>query len=601
MSDIEPYKSTGIPTNSITHKIVPGCGITTYEIRYAKHRSIIILPNVPVIKSKVEEHNKMFTDQQILGVYKGIDVDDIKVYLLKPGNYKKILTTPEGFISKVMKAFDGQLESLYADWFLLYDECERIITDISYRGAIAAPLDLFFRFKNKALVSATTLPFSDDRFKEFVNYFIQPEFDYSQPLTVLSTNNVIASLKAKLDDLQSETVCIFINSTKGIHAIIETLAIKYESKVFCGNESVVKLMELGYMNASSEFSVKQMGRYNFFTSRYFSAFDILLNHKPDVIMISDIIFADHSILDPHTEVIQIAGRFRKGVTSLTHITNYDPFLAVMDEHEASNYLNGCLDTYEHILMLFKKAKHKASKETLEFFVKNSPIASFFTEGKRNNFMIDNDLNEERVKNYYVSSDRLKEAYTEVSDHFNITHATEEYVVGDNDFRRLSRQPTKKDKWRQVAMLMDRYTAKPGGAILLTPDLAQIKATLYRNYPLIGEAYNLLGLHGLEGTEYIRETIQAAIKAAKAHNIIVAAAPFVQSRFSEYTTVPESKIVDELTAIYKKQGITYRVSAAHILRYFEGKRSQISKENVYILTTKKTFEAKRYGMTIKISG
>ena len=83
ISDIEPFKSTGIPTNSIVHKEVPGCGITTFEILYALRHSIIILPNVPVIKSKVASHNAKHPDKEILGVHKGIDVHDIQIYLLK--------------------------------------------------------------------------------------------------------------------------------------------------------------------------------------------------------------------------------------------------------------------------------------------------------------------------------------------------------------------------------------------------------------------------------------------------------------------------------------------------------------------------------------
>lgn len=152
ISKIEPFLFGSIPTNSIIHKTITGCGITTFEIRFAQHHSIIILPNVPVIEGKVAEHNKDYPDQEILGVHKGIDVDDIKAYLLKPVKYKKILTTPEGFVDKVLKAFEGKEEVMKKEYFLLYDECERIITDVSYRGRIAAPLDILFEFENKALV-----------------------------------------------------------------------------------------------------------------------------------------------------------------------------------------------------------------------------------------------------------------------------------------------------------------------------------------------------------------------------------------------------------------------------------------------------------------
>jgi len=582
ISEIEPFKSTGIPTMCIIHKSVTGCGITTFEIRFAKHHSIIILPNVPVIKGKVKEHNRDYPGQEILGVHKGIDVNDIKAYLLTDVKYKKILTTPEGFISKVLKAFEKQPDTLINDYFLLYDECERIITDISYRGKIAAPLDIFFKFKNKALVSATTLPFSDQRFEEFTHYTIKPTYDCSKPLTVVNTNNVISSLKQQLDKLNSEHVCIFLNSTKGIYAVSDNLGLHSKSKAYCSQESVVSLMEDGYKHASSEFDAKDMALYNFFTSRYFSAVDIKLDYKPDVVLVTDIFFADHSILDPHTEVIQIAGRFRNGINSLTHITNYDATMETKTPEEALTYLEGCLDTYEHIVALLKKSNHKGVQDTLKFFLKESPIASFFTDGKRNSFMIDNDLNQERVKGYYKDKESLIAAYDEVADHFVTTYKDEEYPVGDGDMRTLKQTQTKKEKYQQVAKLLERYSAVKGGFIFLSNAAEEQKNILTRKYPLIAEVHRLIGLERLEATDYELAAIHKAIKGAKKINEIKRIQPFIHKVFAEHSIVYENDVVNKLTAIYEEHDVYFSVAASHIKRYFDARRSSQGKVNVWIL-------------------
>ena len=92
ISDVEPFLSGSIPNKSIIRKTVTGCGITTFEIRFAKHHSIIILPNVPVIEGKVDEHNNKFPNSTILGVHKGIDVDDIKAYFTAPAGGFKFLS-----------------------------------------------------------------------------------------------------------------------------------------------------------------------------------------------------------------------------------------------------------------------------------------------------------------------------------------------------------------------------------------------------------------------------------------------------------------------------------------------------------------------------
>lgn len=590
IKDIEPFKSNGIPNNSIGHKTIPGCGITTFLYRYFNRNSIGVVSNVPVIKQKVEEHNTnpLYKHEPILGVHQGIDVNDIKAYLLKDIPYKRILTTPEGFVDKVLKAFASNLDELFNNYFLLYDECERIITDVSYRGKIAAPLDTFFLFKNKALVSATTLPFSDKRFDSFDHYTIEPTYDYSKSLTVINTNNVIASVKGHIDQLESDNVCIFLNSTRGIHTLIETLGIAKESKVFCSQESVVKLMELKYMNASNEFKVKDMAKYNFFTSRYFSAMDIMLEQQPDVIMVSDLYFADHSMLDPHTECIQIAGRFRNGVNSLVHITNFNPLIEVKTQDEALTYLTGCLDTYEHISELFAKATHNGTKQTLDFFVRNSPIASFFTEGKRNSFMIDNDLNSERVKNYYVNAELLKAAYQAVNKHFSVTYINEEYPVGDDDFYNLARKVTKAERYEQVAYLLDRYDSAPKEGIMfryVTQAAKQQRQILIEKYPVIAEAYGLIGLKGLKATNYQLDEIHNAVRQAKKANEIAKLAPFVHKAFSENSIVPETSIIALLSRIYTEQGITLKAYATHIQRWYNATRSQRNGGNVYVIKAK----------------
>ena len=64
-----------------------------------------------------------------------------------------------------------------------------------------------------------------------------------------------------------------------------------------------------------------MKRYNFFTSRFFNAVDMELEEQPHVIMLTDVYFAEHTMIDPYTDAIQIVGRFRNGVSSIIYISN----------------------------------------------------------------------------------------------------------------------------------------------------------------------------------------------------------------------------------------------------------------------------------------
>lgn len=163
-----------IPTNTILNKVMTGCGATTLEINAARH-SIIIEPNVPVIIGKKAQHAFLFA------VYEGTTREDVKAYLSgEEDGYRKIITTPEGFDKKVLPAMYELGLPLYEDYFLLFDECEKPVQDVGYRGDIYLPVEDFFKFKGKAMVSATPIIPSDPRFEEqgFEMIRIVPTYDY---------------------------------------------------------------------------------------------------------------------------------------------------------------------------------------------------------------------------------------------------------------------------------------------------------------------------------------------------------------------------------------------------------------------------------------
>jgi hypothetical protein len=584
ISEIEPFFSNGLWTNSNFQKTVPNCGFSQFVISYLKQCAIIIPPNVPVIQGKEEDHNRTHPkNEEILGVYKGVDVDDIKAYLLRDDIiYKKILTTPEGFVDKVLKAFTD-LNDLYDNWFLLLDESERIITDVSYRGKIAAPLKSFFKFKNKALVSATTLPFSDKRFESFDHYEIVPDYDYSKTLTLINSNNVVASIKKLLDKMNSEHVCIFFNSTSGINAIAKNLDLYKDSQAFCAQDSVVKLMEMGFKNATSTFDKKLMAKYNFFTSRYFSAFDIVIKeYKPDVIMVTDVYFADHSILDPQTECIQIPGRFRKGINSLTHITNIKPELQYKTREETLSYLNGCFDTYEWFVHEHANAVNPGSRDSFQKAIENSPAHAYYSEGELNSAMVDNTIHEERVKSYYQNIDSLKAAYDALPLHFRVEHLTDVFPVGDGDLFNLHIKQTRKERYQAVAELFYKWTPRfdyfPMGAM-------EMRNKLAAKYPKIELGFNHLGLTGLAAINYDLSKINRAVEKSKRKKELERVSNYVYKTFNEHSSPNENDISQLILKAFSEANSWIVPGAATILKFFNGRRSTAGGVNVYILKDK----------------
>ena len=100
--------------------------------------------------------------------------------------YRKIITTPEGFDKKVLPAMHELEIPVYKDYFLLFDECEKVIQDVGYRGDIYLPVEDFFKFENKAMVSATPIVPSDPRFEEngFKILKLVPTYDSRIELTL---------------------------------------------------------------------------------------------------------------------------------------------------------------------------------------------------------------------------------------------------------------------------------------------------------------------------------------------------------------------------------------------------------------------------------
>ena len=174
---------------------------------------------------------------------------------LAAGKFIKLISTPEGF-AKIKRAFEELELDIYNMCFLLSDECDKLIKDVDYRADIILPMDDFFKFREKAFVSATPILPSDPRFESqnFKIVEIQPTFDYERPISIVPTNNVLEALKVILPQIiaqqeQPRSICFFANSVDMIYKLMSKLGIENESAVFCAEKSVEKLKKKGFKQA----------------------------------------------------------------------------------------------------------------------------------------------------------------------------------------------------------------------------------------------------------------------------------------------------------------------------------------------------------------
>jgi hypothetical protein len=431
-----------IPTNVILNKTLPGLGATSCEIE-CERNSIIIEPNVPVIDGKMNKYPNERWPYPILGVRKGVKISTIQAYLLnKSIPFKKILTTPESYISKVQVAFnDLNIINYKEDYFLLLDESEKFIQDTDFRKSLFEVMNDFWKFNNKAMVSATPLIPHGKGFieQEFRIIKVLPQFNYKKPITVITTNSVLDCVKQVYnEDITTDTICFFVNSITMIDNIIKHLGLKEQSRIFCSEDSLPRIKELGYTDYSTVIEhtngLAELNRVNFFTSRFFSAVDIdLADNNVSVIIATDNYVAPHSAVDPFTHVKQIIGRFRNKTQFNCLISNTKDNITYRTKEDILNYTRGSHSAFKAIHTLYLKETNPIVKIAFKDALYQLKFRdyTYLYEGKLviNWLLIDNEIEDEKVKALYTHPDTLKKAF-QLEPFYETTPLTKLYKSDD---------------------------------------------------------------------------------------------------------------------------------------------------------------------------
>ena len=522
-----------IPSDCILSKKIPGCGATTLELD-TKRNSIIIVPNVPVIKSKCSKYDSL------LGVYENVTADKICHYLTS-NMLHKIMITPESF-GKVKTACARCGIDLYSHFFLLMDECHQLIKDVDYREDIVLPMTDFFRFKEKALVSATPIGFSDPRLKEFETIEVNADYDYRQEITVTHTYNI---QKAVNDYLKNHdgTICFFINSVVEIYAIMKQLNILEDSAVYCAPKSRMKLRnEYSFDNAYKDWSADTMKKYNFFTGRFFTAFDLDLPYKPDLVMVTDPYISEYTMLDIDTDCIQIYGRFRNGIKSATHIYRVNPEIIIKDREQIEWEISAHEFAYQTIHTLYNSADNIESRFAFSAVLETMPFRKFlYSDFTKNWFAIDNEINEVLVRNKYQSVELVTKWYDDCH-FFNPTFGNCEYNPNDEKLKIIRSARSVKEKRRiMVQQLSEMEVPYSEYALDYINDMRKID-------PFIVEAFETLGKEKIEELKYNERKIrEKMILIQRKGNKVIR---LVKNIFKVGNRYSNEKIVNELTRIFE---------------------------------------------------
>ena len=522
-----------IPTDCILSKRIPGCGATTLEL-LTDRNSIIIVPNVPVIKSKEQKFPNM------KGVYEDVKVNDVVAYLRGNSRYK-IMTTPESF-GKIKIACEKCGINIYSEFFLLMDECHQLIKDVDYRKYIVLPMTDFFRFKNKAMVSATPLGFSDPRLKNFETIEVRADYNYQQDIMVINTYNTTKAIDEYLDSHQNRTVCFFVNSIAQIYSIMKHFNLLNDSTVYCAPESISKLREgYDFINAYREWDASTMKRYNFFTGRFFSAFDLELDYKPDLVMITDPYISPYTMLDVDTDCIQICGRFRNGINSATHIYRVDSEICVKNKEQVEQDIHDLEIGYRTLQRYYNNADSREDRMAFGQVIDIHPFRKYlYPDLTKNWFRIDCKVNEVLVEGRYKSEQKITDWYNDC--HY-FTPTFEECNSNENDEKMeiIMSARTERDKRKKIVEILSLFEQP------LSENAFDFINKIRKIDPFIVEAFKQLGRQEIEEQNYNQQKINEKIIMKQRKGI--RAIRLIKNSFKVGNTYTNDYIKDELTRIF----------------------------------------------------
>jgi hypothetical protein len=582
-----------IPTNTIVHKTITGIGATHSEIISDRH-SIIVLPHISIVTSKNEHYKE--NNIETLAIHGEIKDDAIYRYLFEGPDNAKILTTPKG-LDKLIRVMNNlRLHFPELDYkekfFLLIDESHKIIQDAEYRPDMVDIMEHFFDFKNKAMVSATPIPPSDPRFKQhnFKHIKVTPDYDFRQEVDLVHSYNIVETLERFFQDQPSECYCIFFNSVSGIKSVIDHLKIA-DYKIFCSKESV-DILKLNHDLQTSYSVDSDLQKYNFFTSSFFNGLDIITDHKPDIIIITDRKFGDHSLLDPYTDTVQIIGRFRKKKQDelpykrVRVINNANYFTNPITEKEAFLKFEKSRAVYNHINTLKQSLANVSFEDLFAQALKTiKPYSKLIkTDGKLSYFLLDNYLNDERSKGYYSSAADLRTAYnvTRLYRVNNIRDESEDIVKANLSRRNLRYTKAVNAKMAQMLLNLEQYA----GLDVYHEQryrIAKLSFVVYDGYCRLG--YDVLCSLKFSKIKIINELLKLDIANGLNKFPVI---NLVHQTFQLNRYYTWSEIKAQLQKIFDEFGLKYCAKAKDVERYFEFISRKKGDSRVYLFIGRKQF-------------
>jgi hypothetical protein len=305
-----------------------------------------------------------------------------------------------------------------------------------------------------------------------------------------------------------------------------------------------------------------MKRCNFFTGRFYTAFDLELPYTPDLIMLTDPFNAEYTMLDVETDCIQICGRFRNGINSATHIYRVNPEIIVKSREQVEWEISAHEFAYTTINTLYNSADSRESRFAFDSALRTLPFRKFqYEDFTKNWFAIDNEINEVLVQGRYQTLLFIQEWYSSCH-FFNPTFTRCEYDEEDAKLKIVRNARSVKDKRRKMVRLLSEIEEPQSEyALDFTNYMRKID-------PFIVDAYEVLGKERIEELKYNQKKInEDMILAGRKGNKVVR---LIKNYFRVGNDYLNDTIVNKISEFFERLNIhpEKEIKPSIILDYYQ---------------------------------
>ncbi len=581
----------GIPTNTIVAKSKTGCGATHLACIMPVH-TIIVEYNLAVIHSKVNDPGLLSNPRiRMIAVWADIRVEQIMDFISSCRRHKiceKIFVTPECF-PKVMDA----LRQLNIRWnhpddpyFLVIDEMHKAVTDVGYRPLAIQPMEWFFKFNNKAMMSTTTLLPSDPRFGEqgfklLRIESVEPELIKADIMvTNAPLQATVSYINAKRREVEDpgpdypdalyytptyETFFIFLNSPELVLEIMRMdEEIDQNSAIFCSEEAKRRINS-DENRVYSEFKPERMERFNFLTERFFTGNDIKLDIQPYVISVTFCREKKWTMTDPSTDAIQIPGRFRNGIAAYQIITDLDERIVPTTAEKVVGEIEAYRNSYETVMAMRQAATTQEARYAYQTVLDNMPYRQLTTNIIPYAEYYERDLycHERLVESAYSSFGNLAAAY-QATGRFSFNIYSGIFPLSDIDRKRIkSNSCSWKEKAQKVVEILESLNPEIDSDYMTLLDLK-------REYPLITEVHEKLGHQAFERCHWNQTKLKDALLVHDARKKMHGdeMLQLIYRYFYEGDIVTLCQTKQNLNNMAQALGINHTFTASRISDFFE---------------------------------